>query len=61
MVIDWGSQSFSGVYPGGQSENPASAWYSDQVQTWLDGHYYPMLDAAHAGATTGAVAWTLQS
>ena len=61
MVIDWGSQSFSGVYPGGQSENPAAAWYTDRAQTWLDGHYYPMLDATHAGGTTGAVTWTLQS
>jgi penicillin amidase len=61
MVIDWGTQSFSGVYPGGQSENPASSWYSDRAQTWLDGHYYPMLDATHAGATTGAVTWMLQS
>ena len=61
MVVDWSSQSFSGVYPGGQSENPASDWYSDRAQTWLDGHYDPMLDATHAATTTGAVTWTLQS
>jgi penicillin amidase len=61
MVVDWGSQSFSGVYPGGQSENPASDWYTDRAQTWFQGHYYPMLDAMHAAAATGAVTWTLQS
>jgi len=61
MVIDWGSQSFSGVYPGGQSENPASEWYTDRAQTWLDGHYFPMLDATRASTAMGAVTWTLQS
>ena len=61
MVVDWASQSFSGIYPGGQSENPASDWYTDRAQTWFDGHYYAMLDATHAAATTGAATWTLQS
>ena len=31
-----------GVYPGGQSENPASPWYEDQVADWWDGRYRPM-------------------
>ena len=29
--------SAQGVYPGGQSENPASPWYDDQVPLWWDG------------------------
>jgi penicillin amidase len=61
MVVDWGSQSFSGVYPGGQSENPAAGWYSNLAQTWFDGHYDPMLNATQAAAASGAVTWTLQS
>ena len=31
-----------GVYPGGQSENPASPWYDDQVPLWWDGQYLPV-------------------
>lgn len=61
MVVDWGSQSFSGIYPGGQSENPASDWYTDRAHTWLVGHYNPMLDAARAATSPDAVTWTLQS
>ncbi len=61
MVVDWGAQSFSGVYPGGQSENPASGWYSNEAKTWFAGNYYPMLDATRAAAAAGAVTWSLQS
>jgi penicillin amidase len=60
MVVDWGSRTFSGIYPGGQSENPASAWYDDRVETWWEGLYAPMLNADQAAASAGAVAWTLQ-
>ncbi len=61
MVIDWGSQAFSGVDPGGQSENPASAWYTDRAATWFAGSYYPMLDAGAAATAPGAATWSLQS
>ncbi len=61
MVVDWGTQSFSGIYPGGQSENPASGWYSNEAKTWFAGNYYPMLDATRAAAGAGAVTWSLQS
>ena len=60
MVVDWGTQSFSGIYPGGQSENPASTWYTDRVQTWWDGLYRPMLSAGEAAAASGTVTWTLK-
>jgi len=59
MVVDWGSHTFSGIYPGGQSENPASPWYTDRVQTWWDGLYRPMLSADDAASAKGAVTWTL--
>jgi penicillin G amidase len=31
-----------GVYPGGQSGNPGSQFYQDQVETWAQGQYYPL-------------------
>ena len=31
-----------GVYPGGQSENPASPWYDNLVPLWWDGQYLPV-------------------
>lgn len=60
MVVDWGSHTFSGVYPGGQSENPASQWYTDRVQTWWDGLYRPMLTADEAASASGTSTWTLR-
>ncbi|MBT9259616.1 MAG: penicillin acylase family protein [Clostridiales bacterium] len=32
-----------GVYPGGQSEDPASPHYKDQFPLWRDGRYKPLL------------------
>ncbi len=31
-----------GVYPGGQSENPASPHYADQMRLWARGEYLPL-------------------
>ena len=47
-----------GVYPGGQSENPASPWYANLITDWWDGRYLPM--PGTAGADTGAIHWTLR-
>src|SRR6185312_9628988 len=60
MVVDWGAKSFEGIYPGGQSENPASSWYDDRVDDWFDGRYSPMLTADQAATSPGAVTWSLQ-
>jgi penicillin amidase len=60
MIVAWtghGSAAAEGVYPGGQSENPASEWYSDQMADWWDGRYLPMPPAA--GYATGPVRWRL--
>jgi penicillin G amidase len=60
MIVDWtghGSATAEGVYPGGQSENPASPWYTDQMADWWDGRYLPMPPAA--GGAAGAVRWNL--
>ena len=32
----------TGVYPGGQSENPLSPWYETWVETWWDGRSHPL-------------------
>jgi penicillin G amidase len=48
--------SAEGVYPGGQSENPASPWYEDQVPLWWDGRY---LRVPVAGQAAGSLTWTL--
>jgi penicillin amidase len=60
MVVDWGAGTFQAIYPGGQSENPASAWYDDRVNTWFDGKYAAMLTADQASGASGSTAWTLQ-
>ncbi len=48
--------SAQGVYPGGQSENPASPWYQDQVPLWWDGRYLPV---PVPGRPAGSLTWTL--
>src|SRR5450755_2168547 len=57
FIMDWGSGTSEGVYPGGQDENPVSPWYDNLVATWWDGRYYPMLTLAQA-RSQGAT-WTL--
>jgi penicillin G amidase len=61
MIVVWagpGSATGRGVYPGGQSENPASPWYEDQMNDWWDGRYLPMPPAG--GYAAGPVVWSLQ-
>ncbi len=60
MVVDWGTHTFSGVYPGGQSENPASSWYENRVPTWWNGLLAPMLSADQAATSPAAVNWSLK-
>jgi penicillin G amidase len=45
-----------GIYPGGQSENPASPWYDDLIPLWWDGKYLPVPAPAHPA---GPLTWTL--
>ena len=60
MVVDWGTKTFSGMYPGGQSENPASAWYENKVDAWWSGLYAPMLSADQASFAPGVATWAMQ-
>jgi penicillin G amidase len=48
--------SAEGVYPGGQSENPASPWYTNLVNLWWDGKYLPI---PVPGSTAGPTTWRL--
>ena len=51
-----GPSSAEGVYPGGQSDNPASPWYADLIADWWDGRYLPMATASGAGT----IHWSLR-
>ena len=49
VSFDAGALSAVGVYPGGQSENPASPWYTNLVPLWWDGQYLPLPVPGTAG------------
>jgi len=51
-----GGVSAQGVYPGGQSENPASPWYTNLVPLWWDGKY---LSIPAPGSLAGPTVWRL--
>jgi penicillin amidase len=60
MIVQWtgpGTGTAQGIYPGGQSENPASRWYEDQVADWWNGRYLPM---PPAGSVPGVIRWSLR-
>jgi penicillin G amidase len=61
MIVYWapktGTAVGEAIYPGGQSENPASPWYADQVADWWEGKYLPMPPAQ--GYASGPVRWML--
>ncbi|NUR29420.1 MAG: penicillin acylase family protein [Catenulispora sp.] len=59
MVVDWGTGQAVGVYPGGQSENPASPWYADRLADWFAGRNTPMVEGDQASAATKGRTWTL--
>jgi penicillin amidase len=53
-----GASRAEGIYPGGQSENPASPWYSDLVAYWQKGTYLAMPPAG--GDSAGPTTWSLR-
>ena len=59
MVVDWGAHAAFAIYPGGQSENPASAWYANRVDTWFAGNLEPMLGADQVSAAGGVRTWEM--
>jgi penicillin G amidase len=60
FIIDWGTSQSKSNLPGGQSENPLSPWYTNQVNDWFDGKYIPMYSANSAKKQPGIQTWTLQ-
>jgi penicillin amidase len=61
MIADWtgsGRAVAEGIYPGGQSENPASPWYDNLVDDWWSGRYLPM---PAPGVPAGPIRWRLHS
>jgi penicillin amidase len=59
MIVDWGNKHSELIYPGGQDENPLSRWYQDRIETWWNGHYYPVLDAQQAQHDPQHITWNL--
>lgn len=57
MIVHWsgvGHPVAVGIYPGGQSENPASPWYSNMIADWWAGTYLPLPAAGSAGPVSGS-------
>jgi penicillin G amidase len=60
MIVNWtgqGQAAAQDIYPGGQSENPASPWYSDLIDDWWNHRYQAMPPAG--GYTAGSARWSL--
>lgn len=57
MIVNWGSGQAESTYPGGQDENPASAWYMNHIPLWFSGRYEPMSDGPTAKRQPGSVTW----
>jgi penicillin amidase len=47
-----------GIYPGGQSENPASPWFWSLADRWNSGGYLLMPPAG--AAASGRIRWALR-
>lgn len=59
IIVDWGNKQSELAYPGGQDENPLSPWYQNQITTWWNGRYYPLVDAHQAREDSGHITWNL--
>jgi penicillin G amidase len=56
VSLSHNNMSAEGIYPGGQSENPASPWYDNLVALWRDDKYLPI---PAPGSVGGVAKWTL--
>jgi penicillin amidase len=57
MIVEPGVEA-KGVYPGGQSENPLSPWYENEVNTWWNLHYIPV--AFSTAPNDRLATWTIR-
>ena len=60
FLADLGSGAAAGIYPGGQSEDPASPWYQNGIDLWWQGRDRPLGGADQAAAAPGSVTWRLR-
>jgi penicillin G amidase len=63
MIAHWtgsGAAVGEGIYPGGQSENPASPWYDNLMADWRAGRYLPMPVAGARAGGAGTIRWELR-
>jgi penicillin G amidase len=61
MIVQWtgpGQATAEAIYPGGQSENPASPWYTDMVDDWLAGRNLTM--PSTNDGPIGSILWSLR-
>jgi penicillin amidase len=59
MIVSWagpGRASAQAVYPGGQSENPASPWYENLISYWRSGRYLKLAWSSPGGS----IKWKLR-
>ena len=60
MIVELGDQPIAyGVYPGGQSGNPGSAYYDNFVDDWASGNYFELLFLQRKDQTTNTIATTI--
>ncbi|QJD98463.1 penicillin acylase family protein [Mucilaginibacter robiniae] len=60
MVVQLGPQVKGyGIFPGGESGNPGSFYYTDMLQTWKDGRLDELLFLQSASETSGRIKFTL--
>jgi penicillin amidase len=60
MIVTWtgaASASAQAIYPGGQSENPASPWYANLIPDWRSGSYLTMPSVG--GGAVGPITWSI--
>jgi penicillin amidase len=60
FIADLGSGAAAGIYPGGQSEDPASPWYRNGIDDWWEGRDRPLRTLEQAAAAAGSVTWSLR-
>jgi penicillin amidase len=55
MIVAFADRGYA-IYPGGQSENPLSPWYENQIADWFDGRYLPF----GLGSQPSIATWILE-
>jgi penicillin amidase len=62
MVVDWSGPAgptATAIYPGGQSDDPTSAWYANLLPIWFAGQYLPL--GPSSGSGSALIIWNLRA